>query len=631
MPLLGPLFFHDLVRLARRSRGNLLRCLFALTLLAVLGLVYAQRFPNHDLFALTVSSGPSLPIPELARFAEAFAAACLTVQGAAVLLLTPAYLAGAIAEEKDRRSLDALLTTPLHDHEIVLGKLLGRLAHVAGVLLTGLPVLALTQVWGGVDLAVLLAAWVVTALTLLSVGSLSILCSVLARSQLTAVLSAYGVLLVWHLLASNLGCLCLPTSFGASPIGFMLELDWRGASQGWMGTGTASGLSAGDPIGTLMTMVTYYAVIHGMITLLCTGWAILQLRPFIHWPYHGFGSPQLPRLVLTQEIAAKPAEGESSAPRSEPPPAEKVVSPWVLGVSRTEDRLAALDPLRLVADSPLLWKELHHGTEATSASYMRPLALILVLYFQLLVPGTFLAVLLTQSKTLAVYRAAANPLIRLVSFLLMGVWCLNLAFRAAGTVSRERQQQTLDSLLTLPMSRDAILFAKWLGSALRLRSLGYCLAVFWMLGTMTGTLHPLAGLLLPLACALHLAFLTSMGIFLSVACRTTLWSHFLMAVVLLVVFLGPWCFLLYSPVPQAPDLTYLLLGKGLNPLHTWYFLGFSWDEHAIWTGDDGPFALTLVSTLAGMFLFATMAWGLWLAACWRFRRPRRKSSLAFPM
>src|SRR5207253_8953302 len=106
----------------------------------------------------------------LAYFAERIVLTLLVLQAGAVLALTPAYVAGAIAEEKERGTLELLCTTQLRSHEIVLGKLFARLVHLTGLLLTGLPILCLALFWGGVDPHLVLAAFAVTGLTLLSIG-----------------------------------------------------------------------------------------------------------------------------------------------------------------------------------------------------------------------------------------------------------------------------------------------------------------------------------------------------------------------------------------------------------------------------------------------------------------------------
>src|SRR5262249_33161691 len=183
----GPLFFYDLVRLARRGRSTLLRFAYAVFLFVGLYVVYMNLFPQYDVFTDPFRPGPNVALPELGRFAGTFALAVLALQGAAVLVLTPAYLAGAVAEERERRTLELLFTTHLSDREIVLGKLFGRLTHLGGVLLAGLPVLCILELWGGIDPVVIVAGFAVTALTLLSVGSVCILISVVTRDSLKAV------------------------------------------------------------------------------------------------------------------------------------------------------------------------------------------------------------------------------------------------------------------------------------------------------------------------------------------------------------------------------------------------------------------------------------------------------------
>src|SRR5690242_11326878 len=98
--LLGPLFFSDVVRLARRGRGTLLRCAYALALLGALCFAYHERFPTAPLLGLSSARGPDMLVRELPRFAEMLTLVLLLAQALAVLALTPAYVAGAVAEEK---------------------------------------------------------------------------------------------------------------------------------------------------------------------------------------------------------------------------------------------------------------------------------------------------------------------------------------------------------------------------------------------------------------------------------------------------------------------------------------------------------------------------------------------------
>ena len=99
---------------------------------------------------------------QAARMSENFFSMFMIVQLALVVLLTPAYVAGAISEEKDRKTMEFMLATDLANHEIVLSKLLSRLANMTLFLLTGLPILSVLQFLGGVDVQLMLAGFLGT-------------------------------------------------------------------------------------------------------------------------------------------------------------------------------------------------------------------------------------------------------------------------------------------------------------------------------------------------------------------------------------------------------------------------------------------------------------------------------------
>src|SRR5262249_50724570 len=98
--LFGPVLFYDLVRTARRLRSFAVAVGSALLVLALLGSVYGSYSPRGE-----------IPPNRVADAAATFFKTFLDVQLLVVILLTPAYTAGAIAEEKDRRTLEFLLAT----------------------------------------------------------------------------------------------------------------------------------------------------------------------------------------------------------------------------------------------------------------------------------------------------------------------------------------------------------------------------------------------------------------------------------------------------------------------------------------------------------------------------------------
>src|SRR5437763_1156186 len=174
MPLLGPLFRYELTRLARRGLQPRLRAVFATLLLGALLLTYLQEFAGVNPARVVFRLDRPLPIDRASAFANRFLHAFLVVQLVVVVIVTPAIAGGAMSEEKERRSLDFLLSSPLTSREIVLGKFAARLVFLGGVVLTGLPILTLTMFFGGVDGGTLLAGYAITLLTMLSLGAFSV-------------------------------------------------------------------------------------------------------------------------------------------------------------------------------------------------------------------------------------------------------------------------------------------------------------------------------------------------------------------------------------------------------------------------------------------------------------------------
>ena len=104
--LFGPLFFYDLVRTARRNRLIPARCSFAIAMLAVVFFFYLDWFHLPLTSWEQLFSTPSVTRNQVASFGSTMFSWFFGMQYVAVILLTPAYTAGTIAEEKERRTLD---------------------------------------------------------------------------------------------------------------------------------------------------------------------------------------------------------------------------------------------------------------------------------------------------------------------------------------------------------------------------------------------------------------------------------------------------------------------------------------------------------------------------------------------
>lgn len=108
-----------------------------------------------------------------------------------ICLLTPIFMAGAIAKEAQPRTWDIMLTTPLSALQIVLGNLLGRLFFVATLLLGALPLMAITQFFGGVRGNTILLTQLIAFCLALLIGSIAIATSVTRTAGRKAVITFF--------------------------------------------------------------------------------------------------------------------------------------------------------------------------------------------------------------------------------------------------------------------------------------------------------------------------------------------------------------------------------------------------------------------------------------------------------
>lgn len=90
-----------------------------------------------------------------------------------VALLAPIFTAGAITQEKDSQTYDILLATPLTNGQIVLGSLMSRLFFVIALLISGIPVFSVTQIFGGVAIDAIVNSFAIAAATAFVTGALA--------------------------------------------------------------------------------------------------------------------------------------------------------------------------------------------------------------------------------------------------------------------------------------------------------------------------------------------------------------------------------------------------------------------------------------------------------------------------
>src|SRR5271169_4453320 len=133
----NPILRRVVENAGKKRRDMIIRC-------AYLGLLVAVV-----LYTLWLSSDNFGDLAALARESTILFQQMSYLQLGLVALLSPIFTAGAITQEKDSQTYDILLTTPLTNAQIVLGSLLSRLFFVIALLVSGIPIFAITQIFGG--------------------------------------------------------------------------------------------------------------------------------------------------------------------------------------------------------------------------------------------------------------------------------------------------------------------------------------------------------------------------------------------------------------------------------------------------------------------------------------------------
>lgn len=111
-----------------------------------------------------------------------------------LLFFMPAITAGSISGERERQTLDLMLTTRMRPAEIVLGKMAVSLSTMALMIVSSFPIIAMVFVYGGVtlkDIFLLLLCYMAAALF---AGSIGICCSSFFGKTTVSTVASYGIL-----------------------------------------------------------------------------------------------------------------------------------------------------------------------------------------------------------------------------------------------------------------------------------------------------------------------------------------------------------------------------------------------------------------------------------------------------
>jgi ABC-type transport system involved in multi-copper enzyme maturation permease subunit len=402
---------------SRRMRHNIIRSAY----LAVLVIVLLWSMLYHG-------GKGEMPFSELAAAGAASFEWVAYLQIGLICVLAPVFMAGAIEQEASPQTWEVLLTTPMSAAQIVLGNLLGRLFFILALLMASLPLFAITQYFGGVPGRAILLSYLVAGCAALVVGSIAIALAVSRVVGKRAVFAFY-VSVVSYLAAT-----------------YAIDAFLRSRGMGASGGNGVTFLTALNPFLTLNSLLNpsaYPAAPAG--SQLGLGRWFLE-RPVATYAYIAAGLSAFLMLVSIVTVRLG-GLGQITTDSTGVPWYRKVFG---LGAAKAEHRAP-----RTVGPNPIAWREATArnatlGRIAARWAFVAlgglfGLGLILAYHFQWLDHAGFR------------FALSATVIGELIVLTLVAI---NMS---ATAVTREREDGTLDLLLTTPITPAKYLTGKLKG------------------------------------------------------------------------------------------------------------------------------------------------------------------------
>lgn len=427
---LGPVFVKEIRTSSRKYSPFAVRMIYVLFLLA------AFWGGSEIVLANATRSGAGRVqlVQQLQFIAPAISVAVLWIQMGMLLLTAPTTTCSAFSDERQKRTLDVLLLTPIKPWRIVLGKLFSGVTQLLVLSLCSLPVLLAASVYGGLEWRWILLG---TGLSL----SLAMLAAMFALTFSMWMKKASG--------AFFLAALCtafaqgLPILVGATIV-LANRVQNANTPPSWlMGCFSASSfvgyfcLSGSTMGGGRLPIPTEWACLIGIAyslawVLLLFSIATVSLRKVMLSSFTGEGGARV--VVAVRPVEANKGESE---PANESLPRSRRVS-----------RRNSLGS-REVADEPVLWREL------AQPLVRRPVMQIL----GVLVLGGFTAWLYIVSGRIEPETATI-----VTTMVFSGIMLLQAAGSTTNSISTERESKTWDTLLSTPLSARRIIWGKFAGA-----------------------------------------------------------------------------------------------------------------------------------------------------------------------
>jgi ABC-type transport system involved in multi-copper enzyme maturation permease subunit len=576
----GPVFNFELLATSRRGRFYTIRAFYGIVLLIILWAIHSSWSSAYE--------GAELPAPMVKWFALSALGGISFGQEVLVLVLTPALVAGVIADEKKRKTLHYLMASQLTSPEIVLGKLFVRMLYVGVLLGVSVPVMSLLVMLGGIDPWLVVLSCGATLTTAWFLASLSIWVSTIARRPREALFITYGLEGLW-LVVPSVASGTIATGWPRIDEVVLHVAEWIGAS---------------SPVDVL------WVVSRGLMTGLIASWDemvywMMGLQLAAGVVLSGLAAVQLRPIFRRQDDTVRKSRGLRAILASRR--------------LRSHPRLG---------DRPMLWKELHTSRAGGFARFVGGLLTLiaggfLAYYAVWLGLNAFLELWKfgyggRRDWETAEWRLVFHRFLAPIVPLLYLVGAVTVAGAAAATITSEHEEDTWVSLTSTDLTGREIILAKLLGALGRARRLWGVIGLLIVAGIALDSLHWLTLPALALALAVYGWFAAVLGVWISIQLRSTWRAQFLtIAALLLVNVAGQGILNTLAARGFAPQLwpgfTPYEVGKLVMDTQLLYQLShMTWPQlWRFWDLDDGLGWLTVFSIISLMAYAALAAFLTW--------------------
>jgi ABC-type transport system involved in multi-copper enzyme maturation permease subunit len=422
-----PLLSKELAEMAQLRRTYLARVGFALLMFSMSALLF---LPTYQ----ALSKLPKGVFGHGAKFFDVLFA----IEWAGLVLFVPAVVSGALTAEKERNTLQLLFLTKLAPWTILLEKLLSRLVPVATFLLVSLPLLFIAYLWGGLTQSDVGLAMAELALVVFELAAIALFCSAFCATSASAFILSYVI--------TALVFLC--------PFLIVLTLLFFNCWSRLVGAGDLTLVALANAPAHRDTVLTFLTSTLG-INL---AWLFDQrFGPGVVRPFHTVRLPFviIPIVGVVFLLLARRA----IVSRAVPQPKHRIrrLFAWLDRLfTRLNDRYAkgillASPDSGIPEGNPVAWREKRRGNLGRVNYLIR---VLVVLESPILVVSVISA---------GFGRELEFTTLGTIGLVLWPIGLLIVLVRAAGLVAAEKARQTLDVLLTTPLSASELIGAKMRG------------------------------------------------------------------------------------------------------------------------------------------------------------------------